>query len=1235
VSEERDRLLAAVDHRVLFYEVTGDSAPILDPAALSESAALLVAVEYDQDDIEVLTAVGNLHWHRYGLLHDDQDNTVAAGLLRPVHAADPRAVPQELARTFPPPRVPRGLGDPAALADQCAARLEDYGRTGDQASLDKAVRLGRDAVAATPEHHRHRGAYIVFLLAALEQKYSHAGDERALAEAVRLGRWAADVIPDTDDAKPGILCVLGEILEIWAGHLREPAVLDAAIVLNRQAAEIADPHTLSMVLSALGGALAQKAELTGDLAELREAVDTSRRANDLRPSPTHLTNLGHKLHLWYQRTGDLAALDEACAVDRQALENTSPGDVDRDIRLVNLATSLRDRSKRSGELAELTESVGLFRAALEVTQDGPRLGGRLVALAQALRLRFDHTAELADLREALGLRERALERAPDGHPDRSDRLIGLAHALIETAEAAGTPADPDKVIALAEESVATARAGVRGHPVRPVRLSDLGDAYRFRYQRGGDPADLERAVDLGEQALEQLGTDHPHRDVGLFNLASALRARYDRTGELAALDRAIQAFGQAAAAISDDRRPVTLALLGSALRARFDRTGDKADLDSALGPGRQAVRLAPGNPVILNNLCNTLQAWAEVTGDYSVLREAAELGRQAVDALPQGHRDQGMYLGNLSNTLRAWAEGDGGAAVLDQAVRVGRLATETISADHPLHGVVHYNLAAALRVQADRTGDPGTRREAIDAYRVAALSELTPPLIGTEAAAAWGTLAEKNQDWAEAYTGMSRAVELLPAVAPRGLDRSDQEHGLGDRYGLATHAAACALQLDRPERAVELLEQGRGILIAQALEAGPRDLADLHARHPEMATRFDDLRGRLADETPNARRRELVSAWNHLLAEVRALPGMAEFARPPSADRLVAQAGEGPIVMLNVSAFRGDALVVTGVDIRDIPLPGLTTRWCAERAATFLGALARITPMASVAERHQAGQTMLAVLADLWDTVASPVLASLGLTETPSGTWPRIWWAPTGPLTLLPIHAAGHHAEGAYTVLDRVVSSYIPTVRALEHARSCDERPDAPGDLLIAAVAQAPKSTALPGVAAETARLIQRFPTASVLRDGDATRDRVLTEIPAHRIAHFACHATTRTEQPSHSHLVLHDGPLSVLDISRRDLAGLRLAYLSACATTRTDPALADEAVHITTAFQLAGYSHVIGTLWPIADDLAPELTDTFYRELGQDTSRAAYALHSAVREIRHRYPTTPALWASHIHTGP
>ena len=84
---------------------------------------------------------------------------------------------------------------------------------------------------------------------------------------------------------------------------------------------------------------------------------------------------------------------------------------------------------------------------------------------------------------------------------------------------------------------------------------------------------------------------------------------------------------------------------------------------------------------------------------------------------------------------------------------------------------------------------------------------------------------------------------------------------------------------------------------------------------------------------------------------------------------------------------------------------------------------------------------------------------------------------------------------------------------------------------------------------------------------------------------------------------------------------------------------LPDEAIHLAAAVQAAGYRHVVATLWQIADDTAPSLTETVYLQLAPDGRldgrRAASALHAAVGELRSRFPDQPSRWASYAHFGP
>lgn len=80
---------------------------------------------------------------------------------------------------------------------------------------------------------------------------------------------------------------------------------------------------------------------------------------------------------------------------------------------------------------------------------------------------------------------------------------------------------------------------------------------------------------------------------------------------------------------------------------------------------------------------------------------------------------------------------------------------------------------------------------------------------------------------------------------------------------------------------------------------------------------------------------------------------------------------------------------------------------------------------------------MEAILEWLWDVVTCPVLEALGF-QSPiqDDKWPRIWWIPTGSLSHFPLHAAGRFVErSTETVLDRVMSSYSPSIKALVYGR--------------------------------------------------------------------------------------------------------------------------------------------------------------------------------------------------------
>jgi CHAT domain-containing protein len=193
---------------------------------------------------------------------------------------------------------------------------------------------------------------------------------------------------------------------------------------------------------------------------------------------------------------------------------------------------------------------------------------------------------------------------------------------------------------------------------------------------------------------------------------------------------------------------------------------------------------------------------------------------------------------------------------------------------------------------------------------------------------------------------------------------------------------------------------------------------------------------------------------------------------------------------------------------------------------------------------------------------------------------------------------------------------------------------------LIIAVPEAPGTSPLPGVLAEAEALGRLMPAA--YRLPEPTGPGVLEALPGHAVAHFACHGYADLIDPGASELAMPDRetkPLTLADISSLHLnAGL--AYLSACDTLFVRQNLADEAVHLTGAFHLAGYQHVIGTLWSVSDTAAKKLAVGVYARLTgngttePDADLAARALHHATRDLRARFPDNPSLWVTHTHTG-
>ena len=293
---------------------------------------------------------------------------------------------------------------------------------------------------------------------------------------------------------------------------------------------------------------------------------------------------------------------------------------------------------------------------------------------------------------------------------------------------------------------------------------------------------------------------------------------------------------------------------------------------------------------------------------------------------------------------------------------------------------------------------------------------------------------------------------------------------------------------------------------------------------------------------------------------------------------------------------------------------------------------------------HYNETTILTILEWLWDVLAEPILQRLGYVNTPTTDeeWPRVWWCPTDILSLLPIHAAGYpntDTDRGRSVIERVTSAYTSTIKSMKYSRT-NLSPLHTGNIFVAAMPSTPNDKPLKSAISEALGILVKLrqsgkKTGMMVREKGVTVEDVYRQLPEASIAHFICHSVLDETNPSASKLLFSNGFITVAQISQLGLREGALAYLSACSTASIGMGrLEDEAITLSSAFQLAGFSRVVGTLWNAVDRVSHNVAMTFYEQLRNDPSRAAFALHRAVLEEREAARIRPSLWAPFLYTG-
>lgn len=186
---------------------------------------------------------------------------------------------------------------------------------------------------------------------------------------------------------------------------------------------------------------------------------------------------------------------------------------------------------------------------------------------------------------------------------------------------------------------------------------------------------------------------------------------------------------------------------------------------------------------------------------------------------------------------------------------------------------------------------------------------------------------------------------------------------------------------------------------------------------------------------------------------------------------------------------------------------------------------------------------------------------------------------PTPEIQSLPLGALVD-SQGTTLSQERIVS-ILP--KNPEGASSPSRTTEDTGILLLGA----PTGQNLKGVKRELLQLGARFPKSSLLIGEDATTASFLREIGKYSIVHISSHASSRG-------IELSDKYLSLTEIFETPLASGTLVVLSACETARSE----GHASSLAEAFQVAGATAVIASLWKVDDLATAELFGHFYTHL-------------------------------------
>jgi hypothetical protein len=707
---------------------------------------------------------------------------------------------------------------------------------------------------------------------------------------------------------------------------------------------------------------------------------------------------------------------------------------------------------QSGDEALIDEAVHLQRVALERLPEAESHNKHRHLRRLALVLtRKQYDLGHQDKDGVLSILSEAFRLCPPTHVDRWTLHTGMMRQLVINYVLFGEFEFLDKATELGRQALGI---GVFPDPARRATfLFLMADILRTRYERAGTAdRDLEESIELSRKAVQISLPGDANHCIHVHGLALVLELQFRSDGDLSHLEEASQLYHYAIGKISKASpwRPMIITSLAQSFGLRFRETGDISELDRAIDLDKEAV--ATFHPSTLNNAISTMQMVSHLCLRFEVLHCSDDLktaigtAEELLRSLPNSDIDRPELIHILAKARLLHAIDSGSLGNIDLAIEqllfiknnvsgslIGPETLRTLAAchlvkfrqsliiDHAIHarnainevleavtedhyerfdclidaaelymehGTPYYSLDVAIKHLSDalKNSHRDVRSKIRGANRVLIKLEIGKQDI----------FATKSSTSLKLLDVIASAVLLLPRIAFFGIHPHSRLQSLQAGQNIAMTGASLSLNLSFPEKALEIMEQGRAIFWTHTLRLRspfdeiPGELRDrlisLARRLEKVANVSENSTDQQSVEREIAQRRKESHEFNLLVEQVRSLPGLEHFMLPDDYLTLKEVAKQSPVVVLVSSTLACHAIVLkSSGEAASIPLEAITDKWLSYSASVWRSAVmqarsAMRNERKLVKSKKSPGSTQTQaeqILRLLWENVVLPVIRAL------------------------------------------------------------------------------------------------------------------------------------------------------------------------------------------------------------------------------------------------------------------